>query len=101
MNADGSEQKQITKNGKANFGPYFHPSGDKIIFSSNMDSPLGRTFELYLIGVDGEGLERVTYNDSFDGFAMFSKDGKTLVFASNRNNASMGDTNVFVADWVE
>ena len=99
MNADGSEQKQITKNGKANFGPFFHPSGDKIIFSSNMDSAMGRTFELYMIGVDGEGLERITYNDSFDGFAMFSKDGKRLVFASNRNNESMGDTNVFIADW--
>lgn len=99
MNADGSEQKQITKNGKANFGPFFHPSGEKIIFSSNMDSAMGRTFELYMIGVDGEGLERITYNDSFDGFAMFSKDGKRLVFASNRNNESMGDTNVFIADW--
>ncbi len=101
MNADGSDQKQITSNGKANFGPYFHPSGEKIIFSSNMDSPLGRTFELYLIGIDGKGLERVTHNDSFDGFAMFSRDAKTLIFASNRNNASMGDTNVFVAEWVD
>lgn len=101
MNADGSEQTQITKNGKANFGPFFHPSGEKIIFSSNMDSAMGRTFELYMVGVDGTGLERITHNDSFDGFAMFSKDGKTLVFASNRNNESMGDTNVFIADWVD
>lgn len=99
MNADGSEQKQITSNGKANFGPFFHPSGESIIFSSNMDSAMGRTFELYMVGVDGEGLERITYNDSFDGFAMFSKDGKRLVFASNRNNEHMGDTNVFIADW--
>lgn len=101
MNADGSDQTQITSNGKANFGPYFHPSGEKIIFSSNMDSAMGRTFELYLIGIDGKGLERVTHNDSFDGFAMFSRDAKTLIFASNRNNASMGDTNVFVAEWVD
>ncbi|MGH1347015.1 MAG: TolB family protein [Nannocystales bacterium] len=99
MNADGSDQKQITSNGKANFGPYFHPGGEKIIFSSNMDSAMGRTFELYLIGIDGKGLERVTHNDSFDGFAMFSRDAKTLIFASNRNNESMGDTNVFVAEW--
>lgn len=101
MNADGSEQTQITDNGKANFGPFFHPSGEKIIFSSNMDSALGRTFELYMVGVDGKGLERITYNDSFDGFAMFSQDGKTLVFASNRNNEKMGDTNVFLAEFVE
>jgi Tol biopolymer transport system component len=32
---------------------------------------------------------------------MFSPDGKKLVFASNRNAGKEGDTNVFVADWVE
>ncbi len=101
MNADGSDKKQITDNGKANFAPFFHPSGQKIIFSSNMDAPRGRNFDLYIIGVDGEGLERVTTNDTFDGFPMFSRDGKTLVFASNRDNAKQGDTNVFLADWVE
>ncbi len=36
----------------------------------------------------------------FDGFPMFSPDGKKLVFASNRNAAKQGDTNVFIADWV-
>jgi len=34
--------------------------------------------------VDGTGLERITYNDTFDGFPMFSPNGKKLVFASNR-----------------
>lgn len=33
--------------------------------------------------------------------AYFSFDGKKLVFASNRNAAKLGDTNVFIADWVE
>ena len=28
-------------------------------------------------------------------------DGRKLVFASNRNAAQRGDTNVFIADWVE
>jgi Tol biopolymer transport system component len=32
---------------------------------------------------------------------MWSHDGKKLVFASNRNNEARGETNVFVADWVE
>lgn len=101
MNADGSDKTQITRNGKANFGPFFHPSGDRIIFASNMDAPRGRNFDLYIVGVDGQGLERVTTNETFDGFPMFSRDGKTLVFASNRNNASEGDTNVFIADWID
>jgi Tol biopolymer transport system component len=101
MNADGSNKRQITSNGKANFGPYFFPDGKRIIFSSNIDDPGGRNFDLYLINIDGTGLERITYNETFDGFPMFSPDGKKLVFASNRNAKKQGETNVFIADWVE
>jgi TolB protein len=101
MNADGSNKRQVTKNGKANFAPYFFPDGHRIIFASNMDDPKGRNFDLYKINVDGTGLERITDNDTFDGFPMFSPDGKKLVFASNRNAANRGDTNIFIADWVE
>ncbi len=101
MNADGSNKRQVTNNGKANFAPFFFPDGKRIIFSSNMDDPKGRNFDLYKINVDGSGLERITTNDTFDGFPMFSPDGKKLVFASNRNAAARGDTNIFIADWVE
>ncbi|MCX4245369.1 TolB family protein [Paraliomyxa miuraensis] len=99
MNADGSEQTQITKNGKANFAPFFHPDGRRIIFSSNVNSDTGRDFDLYLVNADGSGLEQVTVHDQFDGFPMFTGDGQQLVFASNRNSAKEGDTNVFVAQW--
>jgi len=101
MNADGSNKRQVTNNGKANFGPYFFPDGKRIIFSSNLDDARGRNFDLYQISVNGTGLERITFNETFDGFPMFSPDGKKLVFASNRNAAKQGDTNIFIADWVE
>ena len=101
MNADGSNKRQVTRNGKANFAPYFFPDGKRIIFASNLADPKGRDFDLYKINVDGSGQERITYNDTFDGFPMFSPDGKKLVFASNRNAKVRGDTNVFIADWVE
>ena len=100
MKADGTQKKQITSNGKANFAPFFFPDGKKIIFSSNLNDPQGRNFDLYSIGVDGTGLEQVTFNSTFDGFPMFSPDGKYLVFASNRNAKSQGDTNIFIAEWV-
>jgi Tol biopolymer transport system component len=101
MNADGSNKRQVTNNSKANFAPFFFPDGKRIIFSSNMDDPKGRNFDLYKINVDGSGLERITTHETFDGFPMFSPDGRKLVFASNRNAASRGDTNIFIADWVE
>lgn len=101
MDADGANQMQITANGAANFAPYFHPNGKQIIFSSNLGDRGGRNFDLYLINVDGTGLEQVTFNKTFDGFPMFSHDGKKLVFASNRNGKAPGETNIFIADWVE
>ena len=101
MNADGSNQRQITQNGAANFAPFFFPDGQRILFSSNLGDPRGREFDIYAINADGTGLERITYGEGFDGFPMFSSDGKRLVFASNRNQKKPGDTNVFIADWVD
>jgi Tol biopolymer transport system component len=98
--ADGSDARQITRNGAANFAPFFTPDGQRIIFSSNLDDPRRRKFELYTIGIDGQGLERITYGDQFDGFPMFSPDGKKLVWASNRNGQVPRETNIFVADWI-
>jgi Tol biopolymer transport system component len=97
-NADGSNPRQLTKNGKANFAPYFTPDGKRVIFASNMDDPRGRKFELYLIGLDGTGLERVTYGDQFDSFPMFSPNGKQIAWASNRHGKN-NETNIFIADW--
>ena len=98
-NVDGTGAVQLTNNGKANFAPFFHPDGKRVIFCSNMGDPKGRNFDLYMVRTDGTELERITFHGEFDGFPMFTRDGKTLVFCSNRNNAKRGDTNVFVADW--
>ncbi len=101
MDADGQNVRQVTQFGKASFAPFFHPDNRRIIFSSNVQSEDPRNFDLYLINIDGTGLERITYNDTFDGFPIFTRDGKNLVFCSNRHNRKEGDTNVFLADWVE
>jgi len=100
-NIDGSDLKQITNLGKANWAPFFHPSGNKIVFSSNHASSRGYNFQLYMINADGSGLEQITFNSNFNAFPMFSPDGKKLVFSSNRNNGGTRDTNVFIADWTE
>lgn len=104
MNADGSNVRQITRNGAANFCPFFHPSGKKILYASNQSDPTARSsdpFDLYMVALDGSGEERITYHSTFDAFPMFSPDGKKLVWASNRYSAQRGETNVFIADWVD
>jgi Tol biopolymer transport system component len=96
--ADGSNPRQVTALGGANFAPSFHPNGDRIIFSSNHAGG-GRTFELFLVNLDGTGLEQVTHSGDFNSFPMFSPDGRHLVFASNRHGAEARETNVFIAEW--
>ena len=99
MNADGSDQRQITRLGGANFGPSWTPDGKRIIFSSNHKNPRSGNFDLYLVDKDGSNLEQITFDEAFDGFPMFSPDGKKLVWASNRHEAKPGETNLFIADW--
>jgi Tol biopolymer transport system component len=107
MDADGSSKRRLTRNGATNWSPSWHPDGRRIIFSSNMDDwhedlqKFGHNFELYLMNSDGTGLERITHNDVFDSFPMFSHDGKKLAFASNRNPDKPRATDIFIADWKE
>jgi Tol biopolymer transport system component len=100
-NADGSDLRQLTDLGNANWCPFFHPSGEKVIFASNHSSKRGFPFNLYMINIDGTGLTRVTHDETFDAFPVFSNDGKHLVFSSNRNNGGTRETNLFVAEWVD
>jgi len=100
-NVDGSDLKQITHLGKANWAPFYHPSGKKIIFSSNHAGTRGFDFNLYMINTDGTGLERITYDDVFDAFPMFSYDGKKLIFSSHRNSRGTQSLNLFIADWID
>lgn len=100
IRADGSDRRQITNLGGANFCPYFHPDGKRLIFASNHHNDV-HNFDLFLINLDGTGLEQITFDSDFEGFPMFSKDGKKLVFASNRNQGQSGETNIFIADWID
>lgn len=101
MNADGSEKREVLANGAANFAPYGLPSGEGMLFASNMEDAKGRNFDIFKIRYDGTGLERITFYEGFDSFPMFSPDGKQVLFSSNRFGKVRGETNVFVADWIE
>jgi Tol biopolymer transport system component len=105
MNADGSDNRQVTALGGANFGPSWTPDGKKIIFASNFFAPRSGNFELFLVDAGAsmagrDQLEQITFNETFDGFPMFSPDGKKLIWASNRHDNKPTETNIFVADWI-
>lgn len=99
MDADGSKVKQLTHDGAASFAPYPTPDGKGVLYSSNAGGS-AREFDIRYVDWSGRQ-ERITSAPGFDGFPMFSPDGKWLVFASNRANApGVSDTDLYVARWV-
>lgn len=104
MDADGSNQRQVTALGGANFGPSWSPDGTKIIFSTNFVAPRSGNFDLYLVDANASmagpsQVEQITFDGVFDGFPIFHPNGKQLLWASNRFAAKEGETNLFVADF--
>jgi TolB protein len=100
-NADGSNVKQVSSLGQANWAPAYMPDSKTIIFASNHEYIRGFPFNLYTMNEDGSNLVKISRDKGFDAFPMFSTDGKKIVFCSNRNNGGTRDTNIFVADWVD
>lgn len=100
-NIDGSDMKQITNFGQANWAPAYLPDSKRIIFASNHEYKRGFPFNLYTIDEQGKNLTKISRDKGFDAFPMFSPDGKKIIFCSNRNNGGTRDTNIFIADWVE
>jgi Tol biopolymer transport system component len=99
-NADGSNAKQITNLGQANWAPNFMPDG-RVIFCSNHEYKRGFPFNMYTMNADGTNIVKISRDKGFDAFPMFSPDGKKIIFCSNRNNGGTRDTNIFVAEWVQ
>ena len=100
-NADGSNARQVSKLGQANWAPAYMPDSKTIIFASNHEYKRGFPFNLYTMNEDGSAMKKISRDRGFDAFPMFSVDGKKIVFCSNRNNGGTRDTNIFVADWVD
>lgn len=98
-NVDGSDAKQITNLGQANWAPNFTPDGN-VVFCSNSEYKRGFPFNMYLMDADGKNIQKISRDKGFDAFPMFSPDGKKIIFCSNRNNGGTRDTNIFIADWV-
>jgi Tol biopolymer transport system component len=56
MNADGSGQRNLTRNPAADHDPAWSPDGQKIAFRSTRDG----NDEIYVVNADGSGLRNLT-----------------------------------------
>jgi len=96
MNADGGNVRLITDNSTDDFGPTWSPDGNQIAFYSKQDGD----YEIYVINIDGSGLQQITLNDDGDPnnnsdddvSPDWSSDGTQIVFSSRRD----GNVNLYV-----
>jgi len=96
MSTDGSDVKRLTRLSAMSWAPYFHPSGKYLIFATNLHG--FANFELYLVDTAGKQQPvRVTHTEGFDGLPVFSPDGNTLVWTTNRG--SNKQSQLFTATW--
>ncbi len=96
MDLATGEEKQLTHTGIMSWAPFFHPSGDYVIYASNKEGYTN--FELYMVDANGEHEPvRITYNEKFDGLPVFSPDGQHLSWTSTRGGGKVSQ--IFLADW--
>lgn len=95
MNMDGTEQVAVTALGAMSWAPFFHPSGEYIIFTSSV---LGyANFELFIVDSNGQGLPvRVSQSEGFDGLPTFSPDGTQISWTYRGEN---GESQIYLAQW--
>ena len=96
MRTDGARVRRLTDFDSMSWAPYFHPSGAYVIFASNKFG--FSNFELFLVDAAGRHEPiRVTHTEGFDGLPVFSPDGNTLCWTSNRNSQEVSQ--LYLAAW--
>src|SRR5215210_4106604 len=89
MNADGSEQTNISNNPAFDGYPHWSPDGTKIAFASIRSGG----DEIYVMNADGSNPTRLTSNSATDYQPSWSPDGKKIAFASIRDGNDESEFN--------
>jgi TolB protein len=101
INADGTGEEQLTNTQGVNWGPYWHPDGNHIIYSgADHSNPMVRpNYDLVVMNLKTKATRRVTYAPGADVLPVWSPDGKKLLWTSTRDGRMPG-AQVFMADFV-
>ncbi|HEY4611811.1 MAG TPA: hypothetical protein VII11_02390 [Bacteroidota bacterium] len=93
MDADGGNVRQISSLKTISTYPSYSPDGKKIVFRCVTLEPgfrwdlslASRNSEVFVMNVDGTDPVNLTTNVAYDGWPMWSPDGKKILFSSNRS----------------
>lgn len=97
MNADGSDIQQHTHcEAVCTFGS-LSPDGKKVLYRKVIEAPglnwalgsIEKNSEIFIADLDGGNETNISKNAAFDGWPVFSPDGKHVTFASNRNGPAL------------
>jgi Tol biopolymer transport system component len=82
MNADGTQQIQLTNDLSNDLELSWSPDGAQIAFISDRNGP---DFDIYVMNADGSNVTQLTDDSANEFGPVWSPDGKQIVFNSDRN----------------
>jgi TolB protein len=87
MNADGSSQRNLTRNQADDSGPVWSPDGRKVAFvRGHVGNDRWRySSEIYVMNADGGAQRRLTENPAPDIAPAWSSDGRMIAFLRERD----------------
>lgn len=109
MNADGTEQsllfdasmmyEEIGRQDEPAYieSPTWSPDGNSIAFASDARDDRGRNDEIYIVPVNGPGVDRLTCRRGSDSHPAWSPDGSKLAFASGATHSA----EIYVLETIE
>jgi Tol biopolymer transport system component len=92
MNADGTDQRRLTRNRASEYNPVWSPDGRSIAFTRRPREHWRYDDDIYVLKADGTEGRNLTHNPQDDYDPVWSADGKQIFFATQRD----GEDEIYV-----